>query len=76
MLTAAAATVARAELARLRAARPTTVPGFAAARQARVAELEAQLATGAEPTPPAPDVGLARWDASQLEIARRERSIG
>lgn len=75
MLTVAAAAAARAELARLRATRLTALPAFAAARLARVAELETQLAAGVEPTPPAPDVGLARWDAAQLAAARRERAI-
>ncbi len=75
MLTATAAATARAELARLRAARPTTLPAFTAARLARVAELEAQLAGEVEPTPLAPaparldDAGLARWDAAQLAAA-------
>ena len=75
MLTVTTAAAARAELARLRAARPTALPAFAAARLARVLELEAQLAAGVEPTPPAPDVGLARWDVVQFAAARRERTI-
>ena len=81
MLTATAAATVRAELAHLRAARPTALPTFAAARLARVAELEAQLADEVGPTPPAPvparldDAGLARWDAAQLAAARHERSI-